>query len=161
MSYPDQVMEILADGPANSAEVAAQIGVSQRVASAVLSRMWSDCRINRGRNTVRFGKFRGCYVYSRRTATPWTTAEIQTLRGMSGHSAAEIAKVLGRSEAAVYQCANRQGVKLLGFQFPRWPDSTRQEAMRRIKAGEVPTHVGLWLGIPKATIGEWARKARA
>lgn len=94
---------------------------------------------------------------------PWQRADVALLRRFAPtHSAAEIAKMLGRTPEAVHGAALLLGVSVgRPGAPPKYDDDTAREAMRRyFRDGETVTRISREMSIPRSTISRWIHGQR-
>ena len=151
----DVVMAALDDGPATSAEIAAQTGMPMRHCSAVLNRMWCEGRINRTPERMRRDGLPGAFGYMLKVCRPWTTAEVRLLREMADKPRHRIARELGRSQRAIVEYAIRSGVKLSGRQRNQWDAAVIRRAMALRREGFSIRSAAVAAGVPLGTLRHW------
>lgn len=154
MSYRKQAMQALSDGAATSAEVASRLGVSQRIASAILCRMYREGRIDRSPEQVRSGA-RGGWEYGRKVKAQWTLGEIRALKDMAGVRINTAARRLGRTNASVANQARRYGVELRGRRVKYWSPADGVAVARLRADGLTYRQIKEQTGVPLGTLREW------
>ena len=156
MNKREMVRRMLASGPATSAEIAAESGLSVQYCSAVLNTLWKMGRVERSEKPIarRFGS---AYLYALPTKewNAWTPPEVAKLRSMAGRSAAEVAKALHRSIHSVRNQARRSGVELDGRNVKYWPASVRMNARLLRSEGLAMAEISDRLEVPLSTVKSW------